>query len=96
MPPLTTVMVSGLPALATVCELLTVYVPVLPEPVPNAVMYVLEVIPVPVSWVPTTTFPPPLETNDTVSVVPEIYPLTVSFSWHGGAEYLSGSGEYQT
>ena len=62
---------------ATVCEGDTVYVPVPPFPVPNAVMTVPEVTPVPVSICPTTIVP--LEIAVTVRVVVLMEPVKIAF-----------------
>ena len=55
-------------SLATLCEALTVYVPVPPVPVPNAVIVVPAAIPLPVTTWPTERVP--VDTAETVSVVP--------------------------
>lgn len=61
---------------ATVCEILTVYVPVPPVPVPNAVIIVPAVAPVPDIWEPTCRTPE--VTAVTVSVVVEMEPVTTA------------------
>jgi hypothetical protein len=55
---------------ATVCPIETVYVPVPPDPVPNAVIVVYCVTPVPEITCPTANVP--LATAETVIVAPEI------------------------
>lgn len=60
-------------ALDTVCEALTVYVPVPPEPVPKAVMVVAKATPAPLMVKPTASVPE--EMADTVSVVVDIAPV---------------------
>ena len=57
-----------------VCETLTMYVPVPPVPVPKAVIMVPDNTPVPVTNCPTARAPE--VTALTVSVVPEIEPVT--------------------
>ena len=65
--------VAVMASLATVCETLTVYVPVVPVPVPSAVIYVFAVTPDPAITLPTPSVPE--ATALTVSVVPEIAPV---------------------
>ena len=62
--------------LETVCEALTVYVPVPPVPVPKAVIVVPAVIPVPDSTTPIDKVPE--VTALTVNVVPDIEPVTTA------------------
>jgi hypothetical protein len=61
---------------ATVCEALTIYVPVPPVPVSKATILVPPVTPVPDSTCPTAKLPP--ENAVTVRVYPEILPVVVT------------------
>ena len=60
----------------TVWLVLTVYVPVPPDPVPSAVMIVSAVTPVP--WMVCPTYSVPLVTAVTVKVVAVIDPVTLA------------------
>ena len=64
----------------TVCELLMVYVPVPPVPVPSAVMYVPAVTPVPSTVCPTASVPE--ATALTVSVVVAMDAVITTASWY--------------
>jgi hypothetical protein len=67
-------MLSAVMALkTTLWEILTVYVPTLPRPVPKAVIVVPTAIPAPEMTDPTCKIP--ADTAVTVSVVPEIEPV---------------------
>ena len=70
---------TGVPLDPTVCELLMVYVPMPPMPVPSAVMLVLGNTPMPgppmIVW-PTAS--EPLLAAVTVSVVPVMYPTMLT------------------
>ena len=60
----------------TVCEMLTVYVPVPPDPVPSAVMTVSFETPTPNTCCPTANAP--VDTLLTVNVVPEMSPVNTA------------------
>ena len=65
------------------CDVLTVYVPMPPVPVPSAVIVVFAAMPVPVRSIPTTRVPD--DTPVTLSVVPLMLPVKEAFA---GVSYL--------